>query len=481
MADIFISYANEDRDTAARLAAHLESAGWRVWWDRRIPAGRTWRAVLAEALVDTRCMIVLWSENSVESPWVAEEAEEARRLGKTLVPVLIRRVEPPIGFRTIQAADLTHWDGSADDAAVLQLVADLKSLIGTPREQSAERHEISPVHWIEPSTGFLAWLSNHWPKAASGVFAVAVLALLWHNWPSAKTDVPEPLPIENRTMASTAAPRLTDLSVRAERKNIEPSETLKLTATGKYSDGSEHDVRDGIQWSSSNRRVATVDELGEVKALRAGTTKIRAKVGDVESSDWTLGVASLNPTIRPAVAPSLVGLRISASRPDLFEKEKIALRAKGKYSDDSEKTVSRGIAWQISDRTIASVNADGELLALRPGKVEVVARADQLASNPLTLNIKEKPRILEPAAKVLKTGEPPALKDPALTEQSKASVASHISRAESFREQGNYAAALAELEKAKAIDATSEKIRQEIEQTKRACNAEKLLGSQPNC
>ena len=480
MADIFISYANEDRDTAAQLAAHLESAGWSVWWDRRIPAGRTWRVVLAEALVDTRCMIVLWSENSVESPWVAEEAEEARRLGKTLVPVLIRRVEPPIGFRTIQAANLTRWNGSADDAAILQLVADLKSLIGTPRERPAEHHEISPVHWIEPNTGFLAWVSNHWPKAASGIFAVTVLALLWLNWPSAEPDLP-PLPIENQTMASTAAPRLTDLSVRAERKNIEPSETLKLTATGKYSDGSENDVRDGIQWSSSNTRVATVDELGEVKALRAGTTQIRAKVGDVESSDWTLGVASLNPTIRPAVAPSLVGLRITASRPDLFENEKIALRAKGKYSDDSEKAVSRGIEWQISDRTIASVNSDGELLALRPGKVEVVARADQLASNSLTLNIKEKRRILEPAEKVLKTGEPPAVKDPALTEQSKASVASHISRAESFREQGNYAAALAELEKAKAIDPASEKIRQEIDQTKRACNAEKLLGSQPNC
>jgi hypothetical protein len=46
MADIFISYANEDRDKAAKIAALLESAGWRVWWDRRIPAGRTWRAVL---------------------------------------------------------------------------------------------------------------------------------------------------------------------------------------------------------------------------------------------------------------------------------------------------------------------------------------------------------------------------------------------------------------------------------------------------
>ena len=108
MTDIFISYANEDRDTAAQLAARLESVGWRVWWDRRIPAGRTWRAILESALSEMRCMVVLWSKHSVESPWVAEEAEEARRLGKTLVPVLIERVEPPIGFRAIQALSLIH-------------------------------------------------------------------------------------------------------------------------------------------------------------------------------------------------------------------------------------------------------------------------------------------------------------------------------------------------------------------------------------
>ncbi|HEX5021239.1 MAG TPA: toll/interleukin-1 receptor domain-containing protein [Candidatus Binatia bacterium] len=83
MADIFISYANEDRDRAGQLAALLEHEGWSVWWDRRIPAGRTWRSVLEGALDNSRCMIVLWSENSVNSPWVAEEAEEARRLEKT--------------------------------------------------------------------------------------------------------------------------------------------------------------------------------------------------------------------------------------------------------------------------------------------------------------------------------------------------------------------------------------------------------------
>jgi hypothetical protein len=149
MADIFISYANEDKETAARLAGFLESIGWSVWWDRRIPAGRTWRSVLQEALKDMRCMIALWSRDSVESPWVAEEAEEARKLGKTLVPILIQRVEPPIGFRTIQAADLVNWDGSRDDPAAKMLIADLESLLGKPATQAAERNRIVETRDVE--------------------------------------------------------------------------------------------------------------------------------------------------------------------------------------------------------------------------------------------------------------------------------------------------------------------------------------------
>ena len=72
MADIFISYANGDREMAAKFAELLESVGFRVWWDRRIPAGRTWRSVLEDALREMRCLVVLWSKNSVQSPWVTE-------------------------------------------------------------------------------------------------------------------------------------------------------------------------------------------------------------------------------------------------------------------------------------------------------------------------------------------------------------------------------------------------------------------------
>lgn len=131
MTDIFLSYTERDRDMARRVAEALGSAGWNVWWDRRIPAGETWRSVLEHALEDMRCMVVLWSANSIESEWVYEEATEGRRQGK-LVPVMLESVRPPAGFREIQAADLTGWDGSPDFEGLRMLLSDLEHLLGKP-------------------------------------------------------------------------------------------------------------------------------------------------------------------------------------------------------------------------------------------------------------------------------------------------------------------------------------------------------------
>ena len=133
MADIFLSYAEEDRETARQFARSLEAIGWSVWWDRKTPAGMTWRQVIETAINEMRCMVVLWSSRSIVSAWVAEEAEEGRARGK-LVPVLIEQVLPPLGFRGIQAADLIKWDGEIEAAGFQQLVADLQPRFGlSPR------------------------------------------------------------------------------------------------------------------------------------------------------------------------------------------------------------------------------------------------------------------------------------------------------------------------------------------------------------
>jgi hypothetical protein len=484
MADIFISYANENRETAARLAELLESCGWSVWWDRRIPAGRTWRSVLQDALKDMRCMIALWSRDSVESPWVAEEAEEARKLGKALVPVLIQRVEPPIGFRAIQAADLVNWDGSVDDPAAKMLIADLESLLGAPSVKASERNEVverSESEVRRPPAIFES-LKDHSLIAAFAGIAIISLVAGWQVWRGSEQDEQaQRPPAQSDNMKKFTAPRVVGLVVSGERKEIKPSETLKLRVMANFSDGTQNDVKADIEWKSSDPRVAIVSEQGEVRGLQAGSTSISAKIGDVVSSGWTLGVKAVEPEVKPVAAPKLVALNISSSRNELFTNEKILVRAKGIYSDNSEKLLSNAVDWETSDRTIASIGDQGQLQTLRPGKVEILARSGQLRSKPLAIVVRETQAKAQTQAKSIRPLEPQPVTPPILSEQSKARVLGIINRAKAFREQGNYTAALAELDKAKAIDATNEDVRTEIEQTKRACNAEKVLGNKLTC
>ena len=46
MADIFLSYAREDRQKAESIARVLRDAGWSVWWDRSILPGSSFEQVI---------------------------------------------------------------------------------------------------------------------------------------------------------------------------------------------------------------------------------------------------------------------------------------------------------------------------------------------------------------------------------------------------------------------------------------------------
>jgi hypothetical protein len=76
MADIFITYAREDEPRIRDLVKALEGQHWSIFWDRRIPAGQTWRSYIGQALTDARCVVVAWSRHSLASHFVAEEADE---------------------------------------------------------------------------------------------------------------------------------------------------------------------------------------------------------------------------------------------------------------------------------------------------------------------------------------------------------------------------------------------------------------------
>jgi TIR domain len=132
MADIFVSYATADLERAAHLVKRLEAENWSVFWDRKIPAGTLWRQVLEAELVPASCVVVLWSKSSIVADWVDEEAAEGRRRG-VLIPARLDRVEPPLGFRNVQACDLSDWDGRADSPVLSPLIDAIGPLLGKRR------------------------------------------------------------------------------------------------------------------------------------------------------------------------------------------------------------------------------------------------------------------------------------------------------------------------------------------------------------
>jgi hypothetical protein len=128
MSDIFLSYAREDLLRAQKIAASLEALGFSVFWDRRILPGETFDEVIAQALKEAHCVVVLWSLDSVNSHWVKDEAVEGQNR-QVLVPVLIDAVLPPLGFRHLQAANLVNWQADPQDQEFQQVIASIKRLV----------------------------------------------------------------------------------------------------------------------------------------------------------------------------------------------------------------------------------------------------------------------------------------------------------------------------------------------------------------
>ena len=153
MADIFLSYKREDVDRARPLVVVLEACGWTVFWDPKVLPGPAFRPVLERELDAARCVIVLWSQLSVDSHWILDEAESGRDRG-VLVPALLDAVKPPLGFRQLQSTSLVGWDGTSGGPGIDALVKALTDLIGRPSDLMLWPYDLNLVtgdrrRWID--------------------------------------------------------------------------------------------------------------------------------------------------------------------------------------------------------------------------------------------------------------------------------------------------------------------------------------------
>lgn len=108
VAEIFISYAREDRARVAPLVAALEAQSWSVWWDSVISPGQEFDHLINKELEEASAVIVVWTPASVNSRWVRGEAREAADRG-VLVPVRFDNARLPLDVRAMHTTDLDHW------------------------------------------------------------------------------------------------------------------------------------------------------------------------------------------------------------------------------------------------------------------------------------------------------------------------------------------------------------------------------------
>jgi hypothetical protein len=129
MADIFLSYARDDREKAESLARALQEAGWSVWWDRSILPGTSYEQVIEHELSSASSVVVLWSAAASQSNWVRDEATLAQSRN-VLVSALIDDTELPLGFRQQQTANLAAWTGASSDPEFQLLAEGIATLVG---------------------------------------------------------------------------------------------------------------------------------------------------------------------------------------------------------------------------------------------------------------------------------------------------------------------------------------------------------------
>lgn len=162
MADVFISYSQQDRPKVDQLAQRLSEVGVSVWYDQHIAGGKNFSHEIEEQLDQAQAVVVVWSAHSIRSMWVPDEAAVGRDRG-ILVPLSIDGTEPPIGFRQLQTIDFSGWDGRSSQLPFEQLTSVLKtrledgdaisSIARTP--ETHQSHNRRPLLWGSFATALI--------------------------------------------------------------------------------------------------------------------------------------------------------------------------------------------------------------------------------------------------------------------------------------------------------------------------------------
>lgn len=137
-----------------------------------------------------------------------------------------------------------------------------------------------------------------------------------------------------------------------------------------------------IEWSSSKKSVAKVDSSGAVKAMKAGTTVITAKVTclvetdddfDEDSEDEDFFNEADDADVEGEEVIYTLKCKIKVTAPNIKISAKKLTIKKGKSAKLKIKGTTAKVTWKSGNKKVATVNK-GTVKALKAGKTKITAK-----------------------------------------------------------------------------------------------------------
>ena len=162
-----------------------------------------------------------------------------------------------------------------------------------------------------------------------------------------------------------------ELQISSEKLNLTVEESKKLEVT-------KIGIEEELQFISSDESIATVDEEGNIKAIKEGTVTITVQTkdgkykatcevtvskGKVEVSSIEIGGAT------SVVVGNSIKLNATVSPSNATNKE---------------------ITWKSSDKSIATVDKNGNVKGLKEGTVTITATTKNGTTKSITITVKKK-------------------------------------------------------------------------------------------
>ena len=219
------------------------------------------------------------------------------------------------------------------------------------------------VYWEVPTSIYDLYLPSKGSitlVVPAGTKALYEMANAWKDFGTIIERAPNAVSVESVSLLPNSGAALLIGSI------------LQITATVSPADATDKD----LTWTSSNPAVATVNTLGEVTALSAGTTIITATTNDGGKT------ATLDVTVSELVAAS-VTLNIDDDIVIVGESLQLTATINPSYVSDAT------ITWTSSDDAVASVDQTGKVTGLSEGTATITATTVNGVSASCVITVEE--------------------------------------------------------------------------------------------